>query len=146
MKRRVLLASACLLSLTGSFASAQHPAAALAQSTAPATTAPVAGEVPLGVTVIEMRAVVAGWSVKKDLLGKSVQNDKKENLGKIEDLIISPRTSASVAIVGVGGFLGIPARLVAIPMNQIKLQGTQLVLPGATKDALKAMPPFVYSH
>jgi hypothetical protein len=121
-------------------------APASAQTRAPATPAPAAGEIPLGVTVIEMRAVVAGWSVKRDLLGKNVQNDKKANLGKVEDIIVSPANSVSFAIIGVGGFLGIPSRLVAIPMKQLKLESGQLVLPGATKENLTAMPPFVYAH
>ena len=110
------------------------------------TPVPAAGVVPLGVTVIELREVVVGWSVKKDLLGKNVQNDKKENLGKIEDVIVSPTDSLSYAIIGVGLFLGIPSRLVAIPMKQLKLEGSQLVLPEASKAVVDKMPPFVYSH
>jgi PRC-barrel domain len=119
---------------------------ASAQTHTPATAPPAAGEIPLGVTVIEMRAVVTGWSAKRDLLGKTVQNDKKQNLGKIEDVIVAPSNSVSFAIIGVGGFLGIASRLVAIPMKQLKLESGALVLPGATKENLTAMPPFVYAH
>ncbi len=83
------------------------------------------------------------------MLKKPVVNDKNEKIGTISDVIISPNPdvklpAASFAIIGVGGFLGIGKRDVAIPMEQIKLQDTQLVLPGATKDALKALPPFEY--
>jgi sporulation protein YlmC with PRC-barrel domain len=124
-------------------ASAQAPA----QSTGQPPAAPVAGRAPIGVAVME--AVVVGWSAKRDLTGKPVVNDKNEKIGKIDDLIISPSKdsttpAASFAIIGVGGFLGIGNRDVAIPMEQLKLQNKQLILPGATKDALKAMPPFVY--
>jgi hypothetical protein len=68
---------------------------------------------------------------------------------KASALIISPRKggnapAASFAIIGGGGFLGLGQREVAIPTEQLKLQNKQLTLPGATKDALKAMPPFVY--
>jgi hypothetical protein len=52
--------------------------------------------------------------------------------------------TASFAIIGVGGLLGIGKREVAIPTEQLKLQNKKLTLPGATKDALKAMPPFEY--
>ncbi|MDB5028505.1 MAG: photosystem reaction center subunit [Candidatus Eremiobacteraeota bacterium] len=147
MKRLVIAVSAFVSLLAVVCTPLSRPV--LAQSPSPASSAtppPAAGIVPLGVTVIEMRAIVVGWSAKKDLLGHTVQNDKKESLGKIDDVIISPRSSVSFAIIGVGGFLGIGGRLVAIPMSQLKLEGSQLVLPGATKDALKAMPPFVYSH
>jgi sporulation protein YlmC with PRC-barrel domain len=126
-------------------ASAQAPAPSTAQPPA----APVAGRAPLGVTVIQMEEVVLGWSTKRDLLGKTVVNDKNEKIGKVDDLILSPSKvsttpAASFAIIGVGGFVGIGKREVAIPTEQLKLQNKQLTLPGATKDTLKAMPPFVY--
>ena len=111
---------------------------------------PVAGATPLGVTVTEMQSVVVGWSAKRNLLGKTVMNDKKERIGKIEDLIIAPSSGtkmphASVAIIGVGGFLGMGRHDVAIPTDQIRVEGKDLVLPGATKDALKAVPEFQYA-
>lgn len=145
MKRMIAVISISLVPLCMGVASAQAPA----QSAAQAPAAPVAGRAPLGVTVIELEAVVVGWSVERDLLGKTIVNDKNDKIGKIDDLIISPSKdgstpAASFAIIGVGGFLGIGKRDVAIPIEQIKLNQKQLTLPGATKDALKAMPPFVY--
>lgn len=120
-----------------------------AQTPAGQTSPPVAGTAPLGVTITEMEQVVLGWSAKKDLMGKTVMNDKKEKIGKIEDLIISPSGGqklpyASIAIIGVGGFLGMGRHDVAVPTDQIKIEGNNLVLPGATKDALKAIPQFQY--
>jgi sporulation protein YlmC with PRC-barrel domain len=123
--------------------------AAMAPAAAQTSTAPVAGKTPLGLTVVQSEAVVLGWSAKKALLGKTVMNEKKEKIGKIDDLIITPTTDnkmpyASYAIVGVGGFLGVGKNDVAIPMEQIKLEGGDLVLAGATKEALKALPKFEY--
>jgi sporulation protein YlmC with PRC-barrel domain len=144
MKRIIAVLTMSVVPLWVGVASAQAPA----QSTQPPA-APIAGRAPLGVTVIEMEAIVVGWSAKRDLSGKTVVNDKNEKIGKVDDLIISPSKdsktpAASFAIIGVGGFLGIGKRDVAIPMEQLKLQNKQLTLPGATKDALKALPPFVY--
>lgn len=143
MKHSSLVASACLFALTiGSASAAQSvPASTVAQ----ATNAPVAGDIPLNVTVAEMDEVVHGWSVKKHLLGKTVKNDTNENLGTIGDLIITPKDLASYAILDVGGFLGIGERKVAIPLRKIELRNGVLVLPGATKDVLKNVPPFVYA-
>jgi sporulation protein YlmC with PRC-barrel domain len=137
MKRMIAVLAVSAVPFYVGIASAQAPAA------------PVAGRAPLGVTVVEMEAVVVGWSAKHDLMGKTVVNDKNEKIGKIDDLIISPSKdgstpAASFAIVGVGGFLGLGKRDVAIPSEQFKVQNKQLVLPGATKDALKALPPFEY--
>ena len=145
MKRMIAVLAMSVVPLWVGPASAQKPA----PSTAQAPAAPVAGKAPLGVTVIEMEAVVIGWSTKRDLLDKTVVNDKNEKIGKVDDLILSPgkagsTPAASFAIIGVGGFLGIGKRDVAIPTEQLKLQDKKLTLPGATKDALKALPPFVY--
>jgi sporulation protein YlmC with PRC-barrel domain len=115
-------------------------------ATAPA---PIAGRTNLGVAVIEMDAVISGWSVKNNLLRKAVVNEKNEKIGSVDDVIITPTadaklSAASFAIVGVGGFLGIKRHDVVIPMEQLKLQDGRLVLQGATKESLKALPPFEY--
>jgi len=51
----------------------------------------------------------------------------------------------SYAIVGVGGFLGMGERDVAVPVSRFKQQMGKIVLKGATKDALKAAPEFKYA-
>jgi len=45
-----------------------------------------------------------------------------------------------------GGFLGIGAHDVAIPTGQFRMTGDRLVLAGATKDLIRAMPPFAYAR
>jgi sporulation protein YlmC with PRC-barrel domain len=154
MKRAIAVLTLSAVSLWAGVASAQAPTTTQQQrpgAAPPASTAgaPVAGRAPLGVTVVEMEAIVVGWSTKRDVLGKNVVNDRNEKIGKVDDLIISPSPdsktpAASFAIIGVGGFLGIGKKDVAIPIEQIKLQNRQLMLPGATKDALKALPEFQY--
>ena len=108
--------------------------------------AQVAGSTPLGVTVTELQAVVKGWSVKRTVLGQSVYNDKNEKVGSVDDIIITPDKAVSYAIVGTGGFLGLAKHDVAIPVSQFKLVDNKLVLPGATKEALKAIPEFQYAQ
>jgi sporulation protein YlmC with PRC-barrel domain len=106
--------------------------------------AQVAGSTTLGVTTDEIKVVMLGWSAKKKILGKSVYNDNKQKIGTVDDLIITPDRAISYAIIGVGGFLGIGKHDVAIPVNQFKADQNRIILPGATKDALKAMPKFEY--
>jgi hypothetical protein len=109
--------------------------------------AQTAGETRLGVTTIELNDIIKGWSVRRKLLGEDVYNDKDERVGKIEDIIITPERNASYAIVSSGGFLGIGAHDVAIPASQLHMGSKdRLLLPGATKEKLRAMPPFEYSH
>lgn len=136
MKTKILIASSVLFAVY-----------ATAQTTPPA--APVAGKAQLGVAIVEMDAVVAGWSAKRDIIKKAVVNDKMEKIGTVEDVIIAPKPdtgvpAATFAIIGVGGFLGMRQHEVAIPTEQIKLQEGKLMLAGASKDALKALPKFEY--
>ncbi|MES2755747.1 MAG: PRC-barrel domain-containing protein [Pseudomonadota bacterium] len=145
-KAMAVLAAASLV--CAGLASAQAPSTQ-SKTTTTTTATPVAGQSTIGVAVVEMESVIAGWSVAKDILKKNVLNDKKEKIGTISDIVITPNPdarlpSASYAIIGVGGFAGIGKHDVAIPMQQIKLQHGSLVLAGATKDALKALPKFEY--
>ena len=107
--------------------------------------AQVAGSSTIGVSVEELKVVAVGWSAKKKILGKAVYNDKNEKIGTVDDLIITPDKSVSYAIIGAGGFLGMGKHDVAIPVNQFKEDKGRIVLAGATKDALKAMPKFEYA-
>ena len=109
------------------------------------THAQIAGTTTVGVAAAELRDVATGWSVKRTILGQSIYNDKDERVGTIDDIIVSPEKSVSYAIVGAGGFLGLAKHDVAVPVSQIKLVNNKLVLAGATKDALKAAPPFEYA-
>jgi sporulation protein YlmC with PRC-barrel domain len=106
----------------------------------------VAGSTTIGVTVEEQKVLALGWSAKKHVLGKDVYNSSDEKIGVVEDLIIAPDKAVSYAIVGTGGFLGIDRHDVAIPAGQLKLQGDKLMLPGATKEGLKALPKFEYAR
>ena len=107
--------------------------------------AQVAGSIRLGVAVEEMRALAVGWSAKKQILRQVVYNEQNQKVGAIDDLIIAPDTSVSYVIVGAGGFVGVGRHDVAIPVNQLKQQDGKFVLPGATKEAIKALPKFEYA-
>ena len=108
--------------------------------------AQVAGSTLIGVSVAEMRDVSLGWSAKRQILGQSVFNDKDERVGSIDDIIVAPDKAVSYAIINAGGFIGLTKHDVAIPVSQLKLVDNKLVLAGATKDALKASPPFEYAR
>jgi|SRR5882672_2810180 len=106
--------------------------------------AQVAGSTLVGVAATEIRSVTLGWSAKRQVLGKAVFNDRNERIGSIDDIVIAPDMSVSYAIVGAGGFLGVGKHDVAIPVGLLALDDGKLVLPGATKEALKAIPKFEY--
>jgi sporulation protein YlmC with PRC-barrel domain len=112
---------------------------------APAANAQVAGAQPLGVTVEESAAIVAGWSVRKSIMDKPVFNEKGERVGVSHDIIVAPDKSVSFAIVAANQFLWVSHHDVAIPVEQLDFVNGKLVLAGATKDAIKALPEFQYA-
>ena len=83
------------------------------------------------------------------IIGASVYNDQKEKIGSIDDLIIKNNNQIVMAIVSVGGFLGINNKLVAIPYEQVHVdlgnKDTPVLLAGANKDTLSAMPTFTFN-
>jgi hypothetical protein len=106
--------------------------------------AQVAGSTTIGVPATEITTLTHGWSAKKQILGKPVYNDQSERVGEVNDIIVAPDKAISYAIMSVGGFLGLGEHYVAIPFNQFKADDGKFVLPGATKDTLKAIPKFEY--
>ena len=106
----------------------------------------IVGSTQLGAAVAELRDVTTGWSVKRHVLGRTVYNDSGNPVGKVDDIIVTPDKAASYAIIGAGGFLGVGRHDVAIPVSQLKETDGKFVLAGATKEALKAMPPFEYAN
>jgi len=134
MKRKVMAVIICL-AVVGMMGNA------LAQQPAPVVGTTVAIAVPADELVILAR----GWSATKQIIGKDVYNDNNEKVGVVEDLIIAPDKAVSYAIIGAGGFLGMGKHDVAIRVNNFKLAEDKITLPGATKDAVKAMPAFEYT-
>jgi sporulation protein YlmC with PRC-barrel domain len=107
--------------------------------------AQVAGSTLIGVEQAELRDVAMGWSAKRQVLGAPVFNDLNERIGAVDDIIIAPDKAISYAIINAGGFLQVTKHDVAVPVSQLKLVEGKLVLPGATRDALKASPAFEYA-
>ena len=105
----------------------------------------VAQTAGVSVSTTELREVATGWSAKKQILGENVYNNVGEKVGEINDLIVTPNKALSYAIVGVGGFLGVAEHDIAVPVGKLKREEGKIVLPGATKEALKEAPKFEYA-
>jgi hypothetical protein len=120
---------------------------AVAFSAGPALAAsPVAGgSTTVGVSIVESTQLATGWSVKETLMGQPVLNLAGDEVGKVQDLIISPDKRVSYVIVGAGGFVGIGRHDVAIPVTQLEERAGKLVMAGATRDSIKALPRFEYA-
>jgi sporulation protein YlmC with PRC-barrel domain len=59
------------------------------------------------------------WRASK-VVGLNVYNDSNENVGSINDLLMDKSGDIKTAVISVGGFLGVGARLVAVPFDKVK--------------------------
>jgi hypothetical protein len=86
--------------------------------------------------------------LSSNLIGLNVQNNAKDNVGEIKDLVVS-NGSLSGLILSVGGFLGIGERYVVVAPSAVKVVYSEndkkwSATMDTTKDALKAAPEFKY--
>jgi hypothetical protein len=94
---------------------------------------------------VDLTTLATGYRASK-LLGGSVQNEAQEVIGTVDDLIITSGGQVPFAVLSVGGFLGIDKRYVVVPANSLSVVDKHLLLHGATKDSLKALPSFQYTY
>jgi sporulation protein YlmC with PRC-barrel domain len=80
-------------------------------------------------------------------LGQTVYNSADESIGKINDLIMEKDGGIAAAVVGVGGFLGIGEKWVAVPFETISITQTPdtadvKLTTTETAESLQAAPEF----
>ncbi|MBB3133723.1 sporulation protein YlmC with PRC-barrel domain [Rhizobium pisi] len=80
-------------------------------------------------------------------IGQSVYNGNNESIGSVNDLIMKKDGGLVAAIIGVGGFLGIGEKNVAVPMEKITVaqntqDGSVKLTTSETAESLKAAPEF----
>ncbi|MFG1421814.1 PRC-barrel domain-containing protein [Roseixanthobacter liquoris] len=80
-----------------------------------------------------------------NLIGTKVRGSADESLGEVNDVLLDRNGAVVGAVIGVGGFLGVGQKDVAVPFNALELvrnnSGDSLVLR-KSKDELKAAPEF----
>lgn len=78
------------------------------------------------------------------LMGSTVRNNAGESVGDVNEVIIDKSGKVAAVIVGVGGFLGIGEREVALSYNQIQSRvdgsGNLVVTTNVSRDQLKSAP------
>lgn len=86
------------------------------------------------------------YLAKDRLIGAKVKNSTGEIIGDIEDILIDNDDHVSGVIMGVGGFLGIGEKKIAVKTSALQLEVTDgkmnVLLSSATKDTLKSAPAF----
>lgn len=156
-----LLLVTCAVTALGGFVLAQD---SVAQSTQPSkspssaqtgtSTAPT--DPSKGVRRVDGAAVVmtfytansADFRASK-IMGQSVYNLNNESIGEVNDIIVNDGKTIKAIVVGVGGFLGIGERNVAIDPASIVLSeqtdGSARMVVNTTRDDLKNAPAFNFA-
>ena len=93
---------------------------------------------------VDPQTVATGYRTSK-VVGSTVVNEANETVGKIDDLIVTPSEKVPFAVLSVGGFLGVGTKYVVVPYSSLQVHDKKMVLPGATKESLKALPEFKYA-
>jgi sporulation protein YlmC with PRC-barrel domain len=113
---------------------------AYAQTATTTTTAPAATE--------QTQVKHADGHLASELIGKTVYNgagDDAENIGSVTDLVISSDGDVEALVVGVGGFLGLGRKDVALEYDVAEWaerDGNEWLIIPTNKEALEALPDF----
>jgi sporulation protein YlmC with PRC-barrel domain len=133
MSKSKLFASVAVAALMAVPAFAQTSSPSSSPAARPSTSAPSGAPATPRAT---LPSDIGSMKVS-ELVGKNVYTASDEKIGDVNDVVTSKSGGEAMAVIGVGGFLGIGEKEAAIPISQLKVQGDKIVASGATKDSLK---------
>jgi sporulation protein YlmC with PRC-barrel domain len=96
-----------------------------------------------------MSSVPAQSVTVTDWYKQSVYDPANSKIGEIMDVLLSSDGKVNALIIGVGGFLGIGEKDVAVPFSAVKhtvKDGKVYLTLDTTKDVLKAAPGLKYDR
>ncbi len=122
-----------------------------AQTTAPPTTSPPTAPSSTTAPSANMSNTSQRWYTRQNddmrsskLIGTTVRNSAGENIGDINEILIDKSGRVAAVVIGVGGFLGIGEREVAMNFNaimpRIDSSGALVVTTTVTRDELRGAP------
>ena len=85
---------------------------------------------PAATTTTTTTTTASGeWRASK-MAGLKIYNDANENIGSINDLLMDKSGNIKIAVIGVGGFLGMGEHLVAVPYDKLKFVNEAVAYTG----------------
>ena len=113
----------------------------------PAATPPATTEVPKTPVTGQILVQDANTVLAKELIGLTVYAPDKAKIGSISDLILSKDAKTVEGfIIGVGGFLGIGEKSVALKMDRLQIShngdGSMQLMMDVKKEELANAPSF----
>lgn len=89
------------------------------------------------------------WRASK-IIGSSVEGQGGASIGDVNEVLVNTNGQARFVVIGVGGFLGIGEKDVAVPFNQLSILPTkdgediEKITVTYSKEELNAAPSFKY--
>jgi len=81
-------------------------------------------------------------TLDKSVIGKTLYGANDEEVGEIDDVVVSQSGGVKSVLIDVGGFLGLGAKTIAVPADDIRMQGEKLVSDTLTKRQAEQMPEY----
>ncbi|MBR0960228.1 PRC-barrel domain-containing protein [Bradyrhizobium japonicum] len=79
------------------------------------------------------------WRASK-MSGVKVYNEANENIGSINDLLMDKSGAIKIAVIGVGGFLGMGEHQVAVPYEKLKFVNEPVAYSGTAATSPPGRP------
>jgi sporulation protein YlmC with PRC-barrel domain len=92
-----------------------------------------------------MSSLASNHWLASDIYKASVYDPSNNKIGSIEDLVLDTSGQVQTAVIGVGGFLGIGQKDVAVPFRDLKVasrSGKEELTLDRTKEQLKDAPAY----
>lgn len=128
-------------SSTSSMTPSQSSSAAGADRSGASSTSGSASPGAPGASTPRSEQALAGVQAD-EVIGMDVVNANGDAVGEVKDLVLDDRQAAH-AVVSVGGFLGIGAKDIAVPFDQLRVGPENVILMSETSESeLKQMPEY----
>lgn len=96
----------------------------------------------------DMMATLPGGALPiSDYYNQAVYDNRDNKVGDVNDLLLDNGGKINAVIVGVGGFLGVGEKNVAVPFSSLKVaekNGSRYLVLETNKEALQTAPGYVY--
>ena len=78
------------------------------------------------------------------LIGSPVYNEQGQSIGTVMEVLLKNGGTEPMVVLSVGNYIGSSAKMVAVPLSHINLEGAKPMMAGATKQMLASMPVYLF--
>lgn len=142
MKKTIMLAATLASAIAGSAMAAETPTTGAMK--APAATSAATPSAMSSASLL--RTALPGDRLSSKIVGADVHSMSGEKIGDVNDLILDASGKVTGVVVGVGGFLGVGEKSVALSFDAVTMgvddKGKPRLSVHVTKETLEKAPAF----